>query len=204
MIGIYCVTNNVNGKKYIGQSWDIEHRCRKYGHNSHNEHIERAIKKYGIGSFTISCIKQIVESPLTQILLDIYESYYINTYNTTDPDNGYNKRGGGATGKMTEETKKKISATMKTKVSPLIGYKQTPEHIEHSRLGNLGRKCSEETKAKISKATMGRSSWITGKKQSPEHIAKRTAKNIGTKHSELSKLKSAITKAFNKIEWVQS
>ena len=202
MIGIYCVTNNINGKKYIGQSWDIEHRCRKYGRNSHNEHLERSIQKYGQDNFSIDCIKEIHESPLTQILLDLFESYYINKYHTTDSEYGYNKRGGGAAGRMTDEVKQKISATMKTKISPLIGYKQTPEHIEHSRQGNIGHVCSPETRAKIAAKTKGRTSWIKGKHQTEEHIAKRIEKIKGRHLSPEFKLKRSITLAFRKIEWI--
>lgn len=193
MIGIYCIENKINGKKYIGQSWDIEHRCRRYGRNSHNEHIERSIRKYGKDNFKIECIREISNSPLTQIFLDIFESKYIKKYDTMNPNKGYNKRDGGAIGRMSEETKKRISKTMKGKPSLLIGYKQTKEHIENSRNSNIGRVPSEETKKKISLKLKGRVSPMKGRKQSEQHIRQRTERMIITK-----KLKM-VTNVFNSI-----
>jgi group I intron endonuclease len=184
MTGIYCVKNNINGKRYIGQSWDIEARCKKYGHNSHNEHLERSISKYGIENFSITCLEEVDINEETQERLDNLECIYIKIYDTMNESKGYNKRDGGAYGRLTEETKSRISKTMKGKTSPLIGYKQTKEHIEHSRQGNIGKITKEETKLKISQKLMGRISPMKGKKQTKEHIEQRTKKMIITKLSK--------------------
>ena len=51
--GIYCIVNKVNGKRYIGQAvdllkrWNFEHKVGKKS----NEHLKRAINKYGIQNF---------------------------------------------------------------------------------------------------------------------------------------------------------
>ena len=180
MIGIYCITNTVNGKKYIGQSWDIEHRWRKYGRNSHNSHLEKSIKKYGINNFKFEILRSFTDSGLTQILLNLFEDKYIQEYKTTNPEYGYNKRDGGGDGKLSDETKKRISQTLKGRPSALVGYKQTLEHIEHSRLGNIGKVTSEETKRKIAAKLKGRVSPMKGKKQSPEHTRKIREANAKT------------------------
>jgi group I intron endonuclease len=49
---------------------------------------------------------------------------------------------------LTSEHKKKIS-------NALTGRKLTAEHIEHSRLGNIGKKRTDETKQKISESNKG-------------------------------------------------
>ena len=50
IIGIYCIVNNYNMKKYIGQSVDVEYRvCNHFSklrYNRHeNEHMQCAYNK---------------------------------------------------------------------------------------------------------------------------------------------------------------
>ena len=65
MIGIYKITNIINGKCYIGQSTDLAQRIRKHiktllkGTNR-NEHLQNAYKKYGTGNFIIEIIEKLV------------------------------------------------------------------------------------------------------------------------------------------------
>lgn len=58
MIGIYCFTNKINNKKYIGQSRDLETRKKSHLRNYDNPNLVtynglfyRAIRKYGIDNF---------------------------------------------------------------------------------------------------------------------------------------------------------
>jgi len=99
MIGIYKITNNVNGKVYIGQSWDIKKRWNEHKSHSHNNHFKKSLNKYGLENFTFEIIKELHETPLTQILLDTYEDFYINQFDSMNPLKGYNKRGGGSSGR---------------------------------------------------------------------------------------------------------
>lgn len=94
MIGIYKITNKINGKCYIGQSIDIEKRwkdhqlpCRQTGKSS-NYPLYRAFKKYGLNNFNFSVIE---ECELDQ--LDIREQYWIKYYDSYN--NGYNATLGG-------------------------------------------------------------------------------------------------------------
>jgi len=128
MIGIYCITNTVNGKRYIGQSWNITDRL--YSHKNllknnkhHNKHLNNAWNKYGVDSFTFELIKEISDSPLSQIFLDVYEHKYMEMYKTRNIEYGYNKREHGICGKMSDETKAKISASEKGRPSPTKGMK---------------------------------------------------------------------------------
>lgn len=89
--GIYKI-DFPNGKSYIGQSQNIyrrivEHnRYAFYGHGQHPIQVcEKAINKYGQ-------IKQItiLQEDVTLQQLSEKEKYWINFYNTTNKENGYN------------------------------------------------------------------------------------------------------------------
>lgn len=122
---IYKVTNKVNGKVYIGQTirnleirkW--EHlQCAKDGVKTH---LYYAIRKYGEDNFTFEII---AEASSKQELNEL-ERYYIKKYDSIN--NGYNMVDGGDNNVMflddikqkhlesmrSEETRKKISATLK-------------------------------------------------------------------------------------------
>ena len=65
MIGIYKITNNIDGKCYIGQSIDInnrwiKHRSKPFQVNdkSYNTYLYRAIRKYGLDNFTFEVIEK--------------------------------------------------------------------------------------------------------------------------------------------------
>ena len=88
--GIYQIENNINHKKYIGQSTHIE--ARWHAHKTQfNNHLDgspllyKAFVKYGIENFTFS----ILEEVLDESLLNEKETYYILTLSTLAPD-GYN------------------------------------------------------------------------------------------------------------------
>ena len=94
--GIYCITNNINQKKYIGQSVNIyrrwgQHKSDCFNSVSHNYHLYRAIRKYGLNNFSFE-ILEICEKEE----LDEKEIYYINLYDTYN--NGYNSTLGGDKG----------------------------------------------------------------------------------------------------------
>lgn len=84
MIGIYKITNLVNGKIYVGQSVHIERRWMEHCLPSAHSLIGKAIQKYGKENFSF----QIVEECSVE-LLDEKEEYYISHYNSIVP-NGYN------------------------------------------------------------------------------------------------------------------
>lgn len=84
MIGIYKITNKLNGKSYIGQSIHCGKRLDE--HYTGNQFIDETIQFEGIENFTY----EILET-CTKTELSFWEDYYIYKYNTMFP-NGYNKR----------------------------------------------------------------------------------------------------------------
>lgn len=96
MIGIYKITNLINGKAYIGQSVDIHkrfnaHRSVAFNPNdkNYNYPLYRAIRKYGIENFSFEVLDECDMSELNN-----KEVYYISQYNTHGKF-GYNQDDGG-------------------------------------------------------------------------------------------------------------
>ena len=130
---IYCYTNKINGKKYVGQAVNFKKRHQQHISKSSNRFIiDRAIKKYGIENFEIKILKENLE---TRCLLNLWESYYIDKLNTLDKEKGYNMSSGGSNGnnfinKTDEEMQeigKRISEAHKGEKHPLYGKQHSEE-----------------------------------------------------------------------------
>ena len=110
--GIYCIENLINHKKYIGLSVNIYKRWgdHKYALNNQkhaNPYLQRAWNKYGKENFKF----WIVEA-CNQVNLHDKEIYYIELYNTTNENYGYNCSCGGETTSTREGTLEKRSITL--------------------------------------------------------------------------------------------
>ena len=66
MMGIYKITNKINGKIYIGQSNDIERRFKEHMTKGERSRIllDHAIKKYGPDNFSYEVIEECTEEEL--------------------------------------------------------------------------------------------------------------------------------------------
>jgi group I intron endonuclease len=159
MIGIYKITNLSNGKVYIGQSWDIENRFIKHKYERPNQHLENAIKKYRYQNFRYEIIKELINT--CQDELNELEIFYINKYNSTDKNFGYNKTYGGSSGKATEETRRKLSLAQKGKII-------SEEHRACVSRSNKTRIVTEETRKKMSDNRKGEKCYWYGRNVSGE------------------------------------
>lgn len=94
---IYKITNNVNGKVYIGQTIQTikerfyQHCATKCSDSVLNMAIHKAIKKYGKSNFTIEVIEEVDKDSLND-----REKFWIEYYNSYN--NGYNSTRGGQDG----------------------------------------------------------------------------------------------------------
>ena len=100
--GIYMFTNKINGKKYIGQSVDcyrrfLEHKRAAYpeiysskGERDSNVPIHLAFQKYGFENFDYLVIEECSKEKLNE-----REKYWINFYDSTNKEKGYNISEGG-------------------------------------------------------------------------------------------------------------
>lgn len=96
MYGIYCFINNLNGKRYIGQSKNLENRLNQHytrsfnpKSNEYNTYFHRALRKYGKDTFTYQIIEDYYDDP-GQDYLDARERFFIKKWDTTNRDKGYN------------------------------------------------------------------------------------------------------------------
>lgn len=163
---IYKLTNNVNNKVYIGQTWkkDLKryfvdsHCCKKERRKLYN-----AIKKYGRENFSIKPIQYCA----TQNCANECEIYYIKQFNSIQI--GYNIKEGGALGAVSDETRALMSKARLGRYGgekhPMWGKKHSEETKRKIGEKSKGRTPSKETREKISKANLGR-------KQNQEAIKK--------------------------------
>lgn len=131
--GIYCITNTINGKRYVGQSTNLRKRTNTYNNGVfHNNHLKSSVKKYGWGNFTLKVLIYCEEDQL-----DYYETTLIEKWDLMNRKKGYNKESGGNRDKhLSEETRKKISKSKKGQYSgftPLTFTFENKKHIQESK-----------------------------------------------------------------------
>ena len=129
---IYKITNKVDGKIYVGQTIQVlEDRWRQHKKIGSNcRYLKRAFNKYGIDNFEFNIICICFDEDL-----DKYEIQYMEKYNSMVP-NGYNLRKGGNSGKHHEETKRKISESLKARTDifrPKTNYRLGKHHSEETK-----------------------------------------------------------------------
>ena len=120
---IYEALNSINGKRYIGQTIrSFEERKSEHLYASKHDpsisiHFYRAIEKYGVDVF----VWRVIDTAVTQEELNIKESYWIDFYDSTNPERGYNLKGGGHHPFLTDEVKKKIGDAQRGSLNHMYG-----------------------------------------------------------------------------------
>jgi group I intron endonuclease len=177
---VYRAINKVNGKQYIGYTTKtLKERISVHVYKSRcksNKHyfylFKQALRKYGIDNFQW----EVLEECSTKKECFEKEIFYISKYNTISP-NGYNLTKGGNGGLQSEETKLKISESVK---------KYWNTHKDKNSLINASKENRKEWAKK---------SWKIKKEKgyiSPSFL-----------HKEDSKLKMSLTKnSLNRHNWI--
>lgn len=141
--GVYIITNLANGKIYIGSAANslaqrLHNHKYKLSKNKHeNEHLQRAVNKYGIENFTFEILEEYPKEFVVSM-----EQWWINMLDSCNRERGYNKKpvAGSSLGyKFTEEQKKNISKGIqkaggnKGKHNPRFGATISKEQKEKTK-----------------------------------------------------------------------
>lgn len=181
--GIYLLTHIESGRKYVGQSVDIQKRWAMHARGHKKTKLGAAVIKYGWSAFAPTVIEVCEAS-----CLNIAEMKWIQHHACVSPL-GFNlTTGGSRQTKYSDETKAKIGAAnsrrivskeTKAKLRARIVSDEAKAKMSSSSVGKIH---SEATKQKISAAS---------KLNAPIAIARLIAANTGSKHSEETKAKRA-------------
>jgi len=167
--GIYTISNNIDGKMYIGKAVNIhtrmsQHRLYLKKNKHSNEHLQRAWNKYGESAFKFELLVKCEEEHLYS-----EEHYWCNMLNVHNEEIGYNivKFAGRTDGyKHDEVTKKKMSEHWKKKWNSMTEDEKNKSVLRTSK-SRLGMKNSKShMKAIIDSMSIGINS--------PENLAKRS------------------------------
>lgn len=152
----------------MGQSIDIEYRWKIYSYKYSHGHkgqvrLSRSFKKYGVEAHIFSVLEECLKEDLNK-----KERFWQDHYEVLG-EKGLNcllQPHDGQSGRLSEETKLKMSIAAKGKIKS----EEHRKNMAESRRGKPSKKkgvpCSEETKAKmrISSSFIGKEPWNKGMK----------------------------------------
>lgn len=131
---IYLITNQINGKIYIGQTiQNIKKRFETHAAPGKNRTtvISKAIKKYGKDNFSI----EIIDDALSKEELNKKEIFYINSYSSLRPY-GYNVAIGGCITSASDESKSKVRSKSLENNGSIGVFKVKNRYHVHIRINN--------------------------------------------------------------------
>jgi len=194
-----------NGKQYVGiTSLNVETRWNNGNNYRNNPYFTNAIKKYGWDNFE----HIILYENLSKVQACEIEKKLIKELDLTNSNKGYNLTFGGEHGKMSDQTKKKISHSLKGNQFRR-GIPHTKETIQKTRETRAGKnphewtdesrkklsnskkgvKASKETKEKLSIIRRGKNNSFYGKHHSKGTKELLRQINIGKKHTNEARQK---------------
>jgi len=184
---IYRIAHKITGKGYIGQTiQSLERRTKKHYSDAiaskTNNSMYEDMRTEGLDAFQVECL----ESGIPRSQLNAKEIEAIQKYNTLAPT-GYNIKRGAGNYVRSEETRKKLSETLKGQPQP-------------TNSGMGGRTHSEATKAKMSASQIGREFSEESRKRmsqsKPKALTPEQVRDILKRHSE-GKMQSELADEYN-------
>ena len=176
MAGVIYKITNPTGKIYIGCTIDWKRRFSEYRRLSMvgQRKLYNSLKKYGYENHVFEIIEECNETMLHE-----REIYYINYYNCITE--GLNIRLGNRNGRLTEETKQKISESLKGRP------------VTWKTHGSKGYKYTDEQKQKMRKPRVNK--W-----EREKLVPEVTVKEIREKFSTGNYSKSDLSREYN-LSW---
>ena len=142
-IGIYCIRNKIDDKKYIGKSINIEHRFSAHrtalikserNKKKTNRHLYNSVQKYGLDNFEFTILEVLPEID-EQVLRD-RELYWMDFYRSCERDFGYNLRRDSSTASFVhDETRCLLSEINSGEGNPNYDNKWSEE--QKSRMSEI-------------------------------------------------------------------
>lgn len=175
---IYKITNP-NGRVYVGQTLNWSRRLKEYKllyKSKEQTGLHNSFKKYGVDSHKFEILEELHDEGL----LNERERFYQEKYNVLG-ENGLNCRyvsSDDKTGRWSEESKRKLSESMK-------GKKKTEKHRKSIGLSKKGKPNSK---------LKGRTSPKKGTPLTEEHKLRISESKSGYKHTQVTKDKISNTK----------
>ena len=188
MVGyIYLTTDTTNGKQYVGQ-----HHYNKEGELDPSYHGSGIIISRIYKERPETLKEEYIKTCYSDSEMNSDEQYYIKFYDTLWP-NGYNLTEGGEGCVASEETRKKISESLKGKTLSEEHRKKLSNSHKGLCVGEkhpmFGKKHSEESKRKISESKRNISDE-TRKKLSEakkgKHLSDETKKKMSESHKGIN------------------
>ena len=187
--GIYSITSP-SGKKYVGQSWAIESRFKKYNqlHCKGQSKLYNSLIKYGCINHNFEIIQQFnfdeTQPQLSQTYLNTLENFHWLMFKADGFEMLNIRIPNGSRGKHSQETKLKMSNAAKGKKKSIeyckkrTGEKRSQETRLNISLSLRGKMCSDEKKQNLSKRFKGDGNPFFGKKHSEETKLKMRGKRL--------------------------
>ena len=154
--GIYQITNQINGKRYIGSAVNLRRRWQRHlyrlGRERHrNQRLQRAFDKYEESAFAFTILEYVED--ISQLIPR--EQHFLDTLK---PEYNIAPTAGNSLGLLlSPETR----AKMRTAWTPerkqaqrdrQCGKALSLEHRQKISTAHMGQPCSAETRAKISRS----------------------------------------------------
>ena len=179
--GIYCLTNTVNQRVYVGSAVSLKARLQQHkamlSRNAHdNARLQRSWNKHGEHMFAFSVLELVPD----RMNLIEREQYWIDRLcAAVKPNLNICPSAGSTLG-----TKASQSARQKMSLAR-IGRKQPPEAIAKTAAAHRGMTRSAETRARISAAK-------TGSNMHPNTRAALRAANVGRRETPETRAKMSL------------
>jgi group I intron endonuclease len=212
---IYKITNLINNKIYIGQTYSIRERWYRYRSSVKREvdssmMIVRSMIKHGIENFKI----EEIEKCKNRNESNIREKYYIELYDARNTNVGYNIALGGDSQWQSAEIIAKIQEGRKKYFelhgNPRKGVPLSEEHkkaISIASMGkpgtNLGRVFSQEWKDKLSDSNSGRVATEEQRKNCSESHMGQVAWNRKLDFDKAEEIRKARFDDGKTLKWIK-